>query len=328
MNALVPVNHYPVFNTNDLERIALAIAKGRLFGSSDPNAVMTLCLLAQAEGKHPASIMQDFHIIQGKPAKKAEAMLRDFINAGGKVEWHQLDDTCADATFSHPSGSARIDWTMERAKKAGISTPMWSKYPRQMLRSRVISEGIRTVYPGATSGLYEEAEVRDIVAAAPRTADEAIEALIPGAEIVDVTPREQIKGIHKIKERLRLTQDQGNHVTDLEAFNAVVGMARDDLQQIKDANHEWWTGDGEDFEGFKSWIKRRREELAPIEMTENGQMCLETLAQCTSKQDLDGWFKLNWKYVEELDGAERDRVEARYQELESGYKAAANVSVG
>jgi hypothetical protein len=41
---------------------------------------------------------------------------------------------------------------------------MWKKYPRQMLRSRVISEGVRTVYPGATSGLYEENEVHDIVA--------------------------------------------------------------------------------------------------------------------------------------------------------------------
>jgi hypothetical protein len=159
MNALVPVNTAPAMTVSDVERVANAIAKGGLFGSKDPYAVLTLCLLAQAEGQHPAVVFRDYHIIQGKPAKKAEAMLRDFINAGGKVEWHQLDDTCADATFTHPAGSARIEWTIERAKKAGISTPMWSKYPRQMLRSRVISEGIRTVYPGATSGLYEEGEV-------------------------------------------------------------------------------------------------------------------------------------------------------------------------
>lgn len=162
MNALVTI---PAFSMSDIERVAMAIAKGKLFGSQDPNAVLTLCLLAQAEGQHPAVVFRDYHIIQGKPAKKAEAMLRDFINAGGKVEWHQLDDTKADATFTHPSGSARIDWTLDRAKKAGIANPMWAKYPRQMLRSRVISEGIRTVYPGATSGLYEEGEVRDMVPA-------------------------------------------------------------------------------------------------------------------------------------------------------------------
>jgi hypothetical protein len=175
MNALVPVTTASSFSMGDIARVAEAIAKGGLFGSRDPNAVLTLCLLAHAEGQHPAVVFRDYHIIQGKPAKKADAMLRDFINAGGKVEWHQLDDTKADATFSHPSGSARIDWTLERAKKAQLTTAMWTKYPRQMLRSRVISEGVRTVYPGATSGLYEENEVRDIVAetSSPNPAMEA-----------------------------------------------------------------------------------------------------------------------------------------------------------
>lgn len=157
----------PAMTISDVARVAEAIAKGGLFGSTNPSAVLTLCLLAQAEGQHPAVVFRDYHIISGKPAKKADAMLRDFINAGGKVEWHSLDDKCADATFTHPSGCARIDWTMERAKKAGLTTAMWNKYPRQMLRSRVISEGVRTVYPGATSGLYEENEVRDIVADTP-----------------------------------------------------------------------------------------------------------------------------------------------------------------
>lgn len=166
MNALtvIPQPAVPAMTIGDVARVAEAIAKGGLFGSKDPNAVFTLCLLAQAEGQHPAVVFRDYHIISGKPAKKADAMLRDFINSGGKVEWHRLDDECADATFTHPAGSARIEWTLARAKKAQISNQMWNKYPRQMLRSRVISEGVRTVYPGATSGLYEENEVHDIVA--------------------------------------------------------------------------------------------------------------------------------------------------------------------
>ena len=62
----------PSFTMSELERVALAIAKGRLFGSDDPNAVLTLCMVAQAEGKHPGLVMQQYHIIKGKPAKKAE----------------------------------------------------------------------------------------------------------------------------------------------------------------------------------------------------------------------------------------------------------------
>jgi hypothetical protein len=140
-----------------------------MFGSRDPYAVLTLCMVAQAEGKHPAIVFRDYDLIQGKPAKKAQAMQADFLAAGGKIEWHQLDDESADATFSHPAGgSARITWDMKRAAQAGLaSKDMWRKFPRQMLRSRTISEGVRTVFPGATSGFYETSEVQDMTPSAP-----------------------------------------------------------------------------------------------------------------------------------------------------------------
>ena len=126
--------------------------------------------IAQAEGKHPAIIARDFNIIQGRPAKKAEAMLRDFVQGGGHVEWHQLDDTIADATFAHPQGgTVRISWDLPRAQKAGLvgkAGDMYGKYTRAMLRSRCVSEGVRTVGPFATSGVYTPEEVREMFAAA------------------------------------------------------------------------------------------------------------------------------------------------------------------
>lgn len=182
MNAIVP-HTQPV---SDLERMAKAFAASKLFGVQNVDQALALMLVAQAEGRHPASAAQDYHIISGRPAKKADAMLRDFLSAGGKVEWHALSDETADATFSHPSGGmARIDWTLDRAKAAGISNPMWKKYPRQMLRSRVVSEGVRTVCPGATSGMYVPEEVQDIVEEAKRpvAAPEAAQ----DAEFVDTT---------------------------------------------------------------------------------------------------------------------------------------------
>jgi hypothetical protein len=147
----------------DLERMARAFSASKLFGVKTPEEALALCLIAQSEGRHPASAAQDYHIINGRPAKKAESMLRDFIASGGSVEWHGLDDTKADATFSHPSGgTVLISWDMARASKAGINNPMWKKYPRQMLRSRVVSEGVRTVCPGATSGMLVIEEAQDL----------------------------------------------------------------------------------------------------------------------------------------------------------------------
>jgi hypothetical protein len=111
MTANLPTQH----TVSDIERMARAFAVSKLFGVTNPEQAVALCLIAQAEGRHPASAAQDYHIIQGKPSKKADAMLRDFLANGGKVEWHKLDDTTADATFSHPAGgSVRITWDMAR----------------------------------------------------------------------------------------------------------------------------------------------------------------------------------------------------------------------
>lgn len=165
----------PGFAIGDLERIARAIAGSKLFGVQNEDQALALCLVAQAEGRHPALAAQDYHIISGRPSKKADAMLRDLLASGGRVEWHALDDARADATFSHPAGgTVRIAWDMERAKAAQVlGNAMWKKYPRQMLRSRCVSEGVRTVCPGATSGMYEPGEVADFA---------------PPPEPVNVTP--------------------------------------------------------------------------------------------------------------------------------------------
>lgn len=257
MNALTVINPLPIA---DVERVALAIAKGGLFGSTDPNAVLTLCLLAQAEGQHPAVVFRDYHIIKGKPAKKADAMLRDFVSAGGKVEWHKLDDAVADATFSHAGGgTVRIDWTLKRAQQAGLTTDMWRKYPRQMLRSRVISEGVRTVYPGATSGLYEVGEVQDIVAEVPRQL-EASPA--PPPEPASEKRQPPLKGPIKTRAAVRIAY--GNFCSELEAcadedmLEALLDAEAPLIEQIRDEAPFLRDGDGADFLGLNREIDRRR----------------------------------------------------------------------
>lgn len=155
----------------EVERLAEGVARSGMFGMKTKEQALALMMISQAEGRHPALAARDYDVIQSRPAKKAEAMLRDFIEAGGKVEWHDLNDTVADATFSHPAGgSVRIKWDMERAKTAQLTgKDMYKKYPRQMLRSRCVSEGVRTVYPAATSGMYVPEEVADFTAQPPTT---------------------------------------------------------------------------------------------------------------------------------------------------------------
>lgn len=174
----------PAFSFADMQRMAVAIAKSGLFGVKEADQALSLMMIAQAEGKHPALIARDYDIIQGRPAKKSEAILRDFQASGGRVEWHQMDDKCASATFSHPLSSrpVKIDWDLSRAKQAGLMDKnggMYTKYPRQMLRARVISEGCRAIAPSATSGFYTPEEVRDM--GAPAAPAESVTAAIEHA---------------------------------------------------------------------------------------------------------------------------------------------------
>lgn len=151
-----------VYSMGDMEKLAIVVAKSKLFGIKTPEEALSLMAIAQAEGLHPAIAARDYHIIQGKPTLKADAMLARFQSAGGKVEWHSYTDECCDATLSHPAGgTVRVMWDMDRVKKAQITNPLYAKYPRNMLRSRVISEGIKTVYPGVSVGVYTPEEVAD-----------------------------------------------------------------------------------------------------------------------------------------------------------------------
>jgi len=153
-----------IVSFNDMQSMAEAIAKSNLFGMKDTNSVLALMAVAQAEGLHPATAARDFHIIQGRPALKADAMLARFQNAGGKVDWTEYTDERVTGVFTHPNGgSLSVSWTIKQATNIGLVKPGsgWQKFPRAMLRSRCISEGIRSVFPGSVTGFYSPEEVAD-----------------------------------------------------------------------------------------------------------------------------------------------------------------------
>lgn len=168
---------------DEIERMAEHIVRSRLFGLSSVDQVVALMLMAEAEGRHVASAMQDYSVIQGKPSLKAEAMLARFQQAGGKVKWTCLTDERVAAIFSHAQCEpVEIDWDMERAKQAQLKSPMWAKYPRQMLRARVISEGVRTAFPGALGGMYAAEEVMEFEPPANSSRQAGAPALAPPRE--------------------------------------------------------------------------------------------------------------------------------------------------
>lgn len=199
-------------SVTDIEKMATAVAKSGLFGVRTPDQAMSLMLIAQAEGLHPAVAARDYHIIQGRPSLKSDALLARFQANGGKVEWTEYTDQAVTAKVSHPQGgTVEIRWSYQMAERAGLTkNATWRQYPRQMLRARVISEGVRAVFPGVAVGVYTSEEVQDmtmsssstVIAAEPQIADPVVlvrEA--PDLETLKTRFRDAVVMARKSKDR-------------------------------------------------------------------------------------------------------------------------------
>ena len=160
MNELTTTND---MNISDMTQLARAVATSKLFGMQTAEQALVLMALCRSEGKDPIQAVRQYHIINGKPAMRADAMLAEFQARGGTVEWGERTSTVVSGTFAHPSGGRlTVTWTIKDAQEAQLTgNPTWKKFPRQMLTARVISEAIRTILPGVVAGIYTPEEVHD-----------------------------------------------------------------------------------------------------------------------------------------------------------------------
>lgn len=144
--------------------MAKAVADSGLFGIKNEAAAFALMCVAQADGIPPIKAAVQYHVIDGKPALKSEAMLARFQAAGGKIRWTERTAQRVSLWLSHPqAGELEVTWDMERAKAAGLAGKnQWKAYPAQMMSARCISEGIRALYPACLGGCYTPEEVRDM----------------------------------------------------------------------------------------------------------------------------------------------------------------------
>jgi len=178
----------PAMSVNDLMAVAKQVAASRLFpGVQSEQAAFTLMMLCQAEGLHPISALRRYHIIQGRPSMRSDAMQAEFQRQGGVVRWVESSNDVCIAQFLHPVHAPEPGLTvtvrLAELAKAGVteSNPNYKKWPRQMLRARAISEGVRAVLPGVVVGIYSDVEVEDMAADRPHHAPAQ-----PAA--IDVTP--------------------------------------------------------------------------------------------------------------------------------------------
>jgi hypothetical protein len=170
--------HAPAkFSLAEIQKMAEMVAASRLFpGVQDAQTAATLMLLCHAEGLHPIQAMRRYHIIEGRPSMKADAMLAEFQQRGGRVRWITSTDAECEAHFWHPvlnPDGITIRVALNDFLESGVATGYnrdtrkvetkanWKKFPRQMLRARAVSEGVRAIDPGTAVGIYSSEEASD-----------------------------------------------------------------------------------------------------------------------------------------------------------------------
>jgi hypothetical protein len=154
------------YSVRDIEVMAKKAAQSRLFGMDEAQA-FTLMMIAESEGIHPIQALKRYHVFQGKPSLKADAMLADLFKNGWEVEWleESWDRDKQAARFTHarkcPKGKV-VAFTMQDAEAAGLAgKDTWKHYAPSMMRARVVSMGCRMLDPGIVAGIYTPEEVAD-----------------------------------------------------------------------------------------------------------------------------------------------------------------------
>lgn len=230
------------FSVAEIAQMGRIITESGFYGYKKPEEAMALMLQAQADGVHPAKAAQEYHIINGRPSLKAQAMQSRFQMAGGKTKWIKRTDKECVLELSHPQGGElTVTWTIEKAQAAGLTdNPTWKKFPASMLSARCISEGVRALFPACLGGLYTPEEEDDISFERKQNADP-----LPGHQEVkvDEQPAPAKSPKKEFKERLLALKTENEN-----AFKHLVEMLKakgwEDSNKVPASEYKtvisWW----------------------------------------------------------------------------------------
>lgn len=164
MSALERYN--PPSTLADMERLAGHFAHSGLFGNSPKTQgeLITKMVAGAENGIPPFAAASGIHIIQGKAEVGADLLAR-MVKESPKYNYRvrKLDDeACVLVFFEDGEECGESSFTMLDAKRAGLASGMYGKYPRNMLFARAMSNGVAWYCPDVSSSrLYAQGEISE-----------------------------------------------------------------------------------------------------------------------------------------------------------------------
>lgn len=232
----------------ELNTLAGKAAASGFFGAQDANQALLLMMTGRDIGFSYAQSLRAFHVIKGKPALSAAAMVAVCLNSG-KCEFFRCvngdKDSVTFETKRVGNPVRTLTFTMEEAKAAGLTTDMYRKFPRQMLSARCQSSLAREVYPDLLMGIYDPDElentgnnapseaVKSKPAETPKKAAEHV--VIPDAEVLDEVVNNPADDAlaKEFLELAKIATDQLGLLTILKTAKAKVGHRADLLAEFR-----------------------------------------------------------------------------------------------
>lgn len=177
------------------QRIARALSASDLvpaqYRGNIPNVLIAL-EIARHTGCSPFFVMQNLHVIQGRPSWSAQAIIA-FLNACGRfrgglrfeTDSEQNPQTCRAWAIESATGErvngptvslemARKEGWANRTDKTGRNTSKWQSMPEVMLRYRAASFFGRQYAPDLLLGMYSVEEALEIAPSAHLNGEAAL----------------------------------------------------------------------------------------------------------------------------------------------------------
>jgi hypothetical protein len=155
--------------------LAERAVKSGLFGAlKKPEEALVILLMGTELGLGPMQALRSIYVVNGKPVLSADLLVALVKRSPECEKWAVVESTdtrCEIKTKRRgEDGYESCVWTIERAKKAGITgKATWNSYPAQMLKARCAAELARQVYPDVgIAGVYTPDEMESPSQEAPQ----------------------------------------------------------------------------------------------------------------------------------------------------------------
>jgi hypothetical protein len=129
-----------------------------------PQQALTIMQMGRELGIPATYALRNIHVINGKPVAAAELLMSLVRRSYGQSAIRVADASSESCTVEYREqgwdGVSSLTFTIEDAKRAKLdSKDVWKAYPRAMLRSRAVSEVVRTAFPECIANLYTPEEM-------------------------------------------------------------------------------------------------------------------------------------------------------------------------